>query len=192
MVILLGKGYHHKYMERHGGKIRHLSVYLLKDILSFIVNFFLSFPKLVKGISHSLLHSKQGHGFTHVYISLRTGIISSSCTYDYDQDPSVEPRKNNDHPYKNPSATVDTTSFSESLGRNPQPLSHREFPLFPFESSSLNSTSTENSANISLSPTTLELKKPPSFSLIVFHGSVVTHKRLILFVTPSSIPLENP
>ena len=112
-------------MERHGEKTRYSSVNLLQDILSFLVNIFLSFPKLVKGISHCLLHSKQGHGFTPVYPSLRTKSISSSCTYYFDQDPSVKPHKNNDHPCKNHGAIVDTASFSESLGRDIQPLLDR-------------------------------------------------------------------
>ena len=103
---------------------------------------FLSFPKLVKGISHCLLHSKQGHGFSHVYPSLRTKIIHSSCTYDFSQDPSVEPHKNNGDPCKTHGATVDIASFSESLDTDLQPLSNRECPLFSFEISSLNSTAT--------------------------------------------------
>ena len=110
-------------MERHGKKIRYSSLNLLQDILSFLVNFFLLFPKLVKEISHGLLHSKQCHGLTPVHPFLRTKGISSSCTYDFDQDPSVKPHKNNDHPCKTHGATVDTTSFSESLGRDLKPFS---------------------------------------------------------------------
>ena len=130
-------------MERHGKKLRYSSVNLLQDILSFLVIFFLSFPKLVKRISHCLLHSKQGHGFTPVYPSFRTENISSACTYDFDQDPSVEPHKNNNNPCKTHGATVDTTSFSESRGRDIQPLSDREFPLFPSQLASLNSNATK-------------------------------------------------
>ena len=160
MAILLGKWYHCKDMERRGEKIRYSSVNLLQYIVSFLVNVFLSFPKLVKGISHCLLHSKQGHGFTPVYPSLRTKSIYSSCTYYFDQDPSVKPHKNNDHSYKTVGATVDTASFSKSLGRDLQPLFDQKFPLFPFEIASLKSTSTKNSTTISLFPSTSKLKQP--------------------------------
>ena len=83
----------------------------------------MSFPNLVKGIFHCLLHSKEGHGFIPVHPCLQIESISSSCTYDFDQDPSIEPHKKNDHPCKTHGATVDTTSFSESLGRDLQPFS---------------------------------------------------------------------
>ena len=80
-------------MEKHGEKIWYSSLNLLQDILSLLVNFFLSFPKLVKEISHGLLHSKQGLGPTPVHPSLGTEGISSPCTYDFDQDPSVNLHK---------------------------------------------------------------------------------------------------
>ena len=131
-------------MERHGknkNKARKGAFSPRYLILS--RKFFLSFPKLVKEISHGLLHSKQGHGPTPVHPSLRIGYIPSPCTYDFDQDPSFNTHKNNDHPCKNHGATVDTTSFYESLGRDLQPFSDQEGHLFPFELASLSSTATE-------------------------------------------------
>ena len=145
-------------MERHGKQIRHSSLNLLQDILSFLVIFFLSFPNLVKEISHGLVHSKQGHGLTHVHPSLRTKDIPSSCTYDFYQDPSVKPHKNNDHPYKTHGATVDSASFFESLGRDLQHFSDQEYSLFPSELASLCPTSIDHPVALSLSPTALELK----------------------------------
>ena len=109
------------WLKNKGLKFESYARYL---ILSCV--FLLSFPNIVKGISHCLLHSKQGDGFTPVYPSLRTKSIPSSCTYDFDQDPLVEPHKNNDHPYKNHGATVDIVSFFESLGRHLQPLLEQE------------------------------------------------------------------
>ena len=75
-------------MEKHGKKKNKV----LKGASSprYLIlyrKFFLSFPNLVKEISHGLLHSKQGHGLTHAHPSLRTEYIPSSRTYDFDQDP---------------------------------------------------------------------------------------------------------
>ena len=95
-------------MEMHGEKIRYSSVNFLQDILSFLVNLFLSFPKLVKAIYNGLLHSKQGHRPTLIHPYLINKGISSPCTYDSDQDPLVKPHKNNDHPCKTHGATFDT------------------------------------------------------------------------------------
>ena len=103
-------------MERHGEKISYSTLNLLQDILSLLVIFFLSFPKIVKEISHYLLHSKQGQGLTPVYPSLRTKSIPSSCTYVFDQDTSAKPHKKKDHPYETHGATIyiyaDTTHLS--------------------------------------------------------------------------------
>ena len=75
-------------MERHGkNKNKELSGAYYPTYLIISHKFFLSFPKLVKEISHGLLHSKQGHGPTPMHPSLRTEGISSPCTYDFDQDP---------------------------------------------------------------------------------------------------------
>ena len=170
-------------MERNGEKIRYSSVNLLQDILSFLIKKFLSFPNLVKIFFDCLLHSKQGHGFTPIYPYLRTKTISSSCTYDFDQDPLVEPHKKGDHPCKTHCATIDTASFSESLGRDIQRLSDRECPLVPSQLVSWNSTATEQSAAISLCPTTIELTQPSSSS------SATPRNTLILSTTPASTPL---
>ena len=73
------------------------------------------FAKLVKRISQCLLHSKQNHEFTPIYLSLRTESISSSCTYDSDQDLSFEAHKNNYHPCNPHDTQVDITSFPHSF-----------------------------------------------------------------------------
>ena len=112
-------------MERHGkNKIKEIRGVSSPRYLILSCKFFLSFPKLVKEISHGLLHSKQGHRPTPIHPSLRTEGISSPCTYDFDQDPSVKPHMKNDHPCKNHGATVHTASFFESLWRDIQPFSY--------------------------------------------------------------------
>ena len=113
---------------------------------------------MVKESFHFLLHLKQGQGFTPVYPSLRTENIPLSCTYDFDQDPSIDQLKKNDHPCKNHDATIDTTSFFDPPGKDLQPSSDQECPPLPFELTSLNSISIGQYASMSLSPTTLELK----------------------------------
>ena len=94
--------------------MRYSNANLIPDILSFLVNVFLSFPRPVNFFFHCLLHSKQGHRLTLVYISLRTENISSSCTYDFGQDLSFEPHKSDDYPCKTHGTIVDNTSFSHS------------------------------------------------------------------------------
>ena len=76
--------------------------------------FLLSFPKLVKTVFHCSLHSKQNHEFTHVYPSLRTKSISSSCTFYFDQDPSFEPNDIKDNPCEPDENKVDNTSVPHS------------------------------------------------------------------------------
>ena len=113
---------------------------LLRGILFFLVNVFLSFLEIFKTNFHGLLHSKQEYRFTHVYPSLRTKNIPSSCTYEFEKDPSFEPHKQVDHPYKKHDATTDTTSFSEPPVKYLQPSSNQECPPLPSESASLNPT----------------------------------------------------
>ena len=98
----------------HGEKIRYSSLNLLQDVLSFLVNSFLYFPKFVKIVFHCLFHSNQNHGFTPVYPSLRTESISSSCTFDFDQDPSFEPHDIKYHPCEPHETKVDNTSVPHS------------------------------------------------------------------------------
>ena len=101
-------------MEMHAEKIRYSSFSFLQDVLSFFVIFFLSFRKLVKTVFHCSLHSKQNHEFTHVYPSLRIESISSSHTFDFDQDPSFEPHDIKDNPCEPHGTTVDNTSIPHS------------------------------------------------------------------------------
>ena len=78
-------------MERHGEKKnKELKGAYSPRYVILSHKLFLSFPKLVKEPSHGLFHSKQGHGPTPVHHSLRIEGISSPCTYDFDQDPSVK------------------------------------------------------------------------------------------------------
>ena len=109
----------------------------LQDILSFLVNYFLSIVELVKTIFHCLLHSKQDHGFTPVYPSLQTEIMSPSCAFDSDLDPSFELYNINNHRCEPHDTKVDTTLFpydsipSKSQNRYiPLQLSHvlHDFP----------------------------------------------------------------
>ena len=90
-------------METRDEKIRYSSF-----------RFLLSSPKLVKTVFHCSLHSKQNHEFTHVYPSLWTESISSSCTFDFDQYPSFEPHDIKDHPCEPHETTVDNTSIPHS------------------------------------------------------------------------------
>ena len=98
-------------MERHGEKIRYSTVNFLQVILSFLVNYLLSFPEHVKTIFHCLFHSKQDHGFTLIYRSLKTEIMSSSCTFNSDQDLSFESHDINDQPCEPYDTKVDTLFF---------------------------------------------------------------------------------
>ena len=159
--------------------MRYSTVNLLQDILSFLVNCFLSFPRLVKTVFCCLWYSEQGQGFTPVCPSLRTENIPSSYTPEFDQDPSVKPHNKNDPPYKTHDATVDTTSLFVPLGNDLQPQFDQEYPPLPSESASLNPIVMGQYANIALSPTTLELKQPPSFNFTVLHSSTVPHSRLL-------------
>ena len=98
----------------HDENIRYPSFSFLQDVLSFLVKIFLSFPKLVKIVFHYSLHSKLNHEFTPIYPSLRTKSISSSCTFDFDQDPSFEPHDIKDHPCEPDETTVDNISVAHS------------------------------------------------------------------------------
>ena len=83
-------------------------------MLSFLLNFFISFLKLVKRISHCLLHSKQNHAFNPIYHSLKIENISSSYAYDFEQDLLFEPHEIKKQPCEPHDTKVDTISSSHS------------------------------------------------------------------------------
>ena len=116
-------------METHEEKIRYSSFSFLQDLLSFLVNFFLSFPKIVKTVFHCSLHSKQNHEFTHVYPSLWSESISSSCTFDFDQDPSFEPHDIKYHPCEPHETIVDNTSIPHTYVSSNVPNWYRPLHL---------------------------------------------------------------
>ena len=64
-------------------KTRYLRSIFLQKILDFLVNILISFPKFIKIIHHGLFHSKQCFELNHVYPSLQTKSISSSCTTNF-------------------------------------------------------------------------------------------------------------
>ena len=119
---VLGKWAHCKNMEMHDEKIRYSSFIFLQDVLSFLVKFFLSFPKIVKTVFHCSFPSQQNHEFTHVYPSLWTKSISSSCTFDFDQDPSFEPHDIKYHPCEPHETKVDNTSVPHSPVQYSKPI----------------------------------------------------------------------
>ena len=102
-------------MERYDEKIIYSTVYLLQDVLSFLVNFFLYFPNPVKIVFHFLLHSKENHEFTPIYPSLKIERISSSFAYDFDQELLFEPHEIKDYPCEPHDTTVDITSVPHSF-----------------------------------------------------------------------------
>ena len=55
------------------------------------------------------MHSKEYHGFTFVYPSLQTENVTSSYTFDFDQDPSFEFHNINIHPCEHYDTKVDAT-----------------------------------------------------------------------------------
>ena len=116
-------------MEMHDEKIRYSNFSFLQDVLSFLVNFFLFFPKIVKIVFHCPLHSKQNHEFTPIYLSLRTESISSSYTFDFDQDPSFEPHDIKDHPCEPHETKVDNTSVPHSPVSSNIPNQYRPLHL---------------------------------------------------------------
>ena len=153
-------------METHEEKIRYSSFSFLQDV-SFFVNFFLYFPNLVKTVFHSSLHSKQNHEFTPVYPYLRTEIISSSRTFDFEQDPSFEPRDIKYHPCQPHGTIVDNTSIphssvSSNIPNRYRPLHlplilhdfptkhYKYLPKFDGESKSLTAEKMYNPLSISL------------------------------------------
>ena len=139
----------------------------LQDILSFLINYFMSIPELVKTIFHCLLHSKQNHKFTPVYPSLQTESISSSCAYDFDQELLFEPHDIKDQPCDPHDTTVDVTSFphncvSSNIQNRYRPL---QLPLILHDFPT-NTTSTFLS--LMVNPKTLQLRniyKPLSIFL---------------------------
>ena len=160
--------------------MRYSTVNFFQGILYFLVIFLLSFLRQVKGAFHFLLHSKQGHGFTPIYPSLRTESTPSSCTYDCDQDTLAEPHKKKDHPCETHGTIVDISADIVHL-------SDQERSLITSELASVNSTIKEQSAAMTLSPTTSELRKPSSFGFTVVHGSAITPAKAKLF-SPILLP----
>ena len=60
------------------------------------------------------MHSKQNHEFTPLYPSLRTESISSSCTFDFDQNHLFEPHDIKDQPFQPHDTIVEVTSLPNS------------------------------------------------------------------------------
>ena len=64
----------------HGGRSRYSSLRFFQDALSYIVSLFLYFPRLIKIYFYGSTHSEQSYEYMHVYPSLRTKSVASSCT----------------------------------------------------------------------------------------------------------------
>ena len=113
----------------HDKKMRYSSFSFLQDVLSLLVKFFLSFPKLVKTVFHCSLHTKQNHEFTPVYPSLRTESIPSLCMFDVDQYLSFKPYDIKGHPCDPLEAIVDNTSIPHSSVSSNIPNRYRTLHL---------------------------------------------------------------
>jgi hypothetical protein len=84
-------------MEEKYGKIRYSSLSLVQEVLFYVINIFLSFPKFFKIIFLHLLHSNEPQRSTLVYPSLKTVGTPPSCIADIHQAPSSEPYDVHDH-----------------------------------------------------------------------------------------------
>ena len=110
-------------MGRLVEKTRYLRFNFLQNISDFLVNISFSFLKFVRIIYHGLSHPKKSCDFTPIYPSLQTESISSSYTYDFNQDPSPQTfdiKRKLDEPHE---AMSENTSFiQDPIASNTQIL----------------------------------------------------------------------
>ena len=102
-------------MGRLVEKTRYLRFSFLQNISDFLVNISFSFFKFVRIIYHGLSHPNKSCDFTPIYPSLQTQSISSSCTYDFNQDPSPQTfdiKRKPDEPHE---AISENTSHIQDL-----------------------------------------------------------------------------
>ena len=99
----------------HAERIRYSSFYFFQDSLSCLVNLFLSFPKFIKTSFHGSFRSKQSYEYIHVYPSLWTESIASSCTFDFDQDFSPKTHDIKGHPCETHETLVNNVSIAPNL-----------------------------------------------------------------------------
>ena len=70
----------------HGERLICLILRFFQEALFCLVSLFLSFPRFIKTTFYGSTHSEQSYEYIHVYPSLRTESVTSSCTSGYGLD----------------------------------------------------------------------------------------------------------
>ena len=99
----------------YGERLRCSSLCFFQEALSCLVSLFLSFPKFIKTTFYASIRSKQSYEYIPIYPSLRTEIIASSCTFDFDQDFSPEAHDIKGHPCEPHEISVNSVSIALNL-----------------------------------------------------------------------------
>ena len=115
----------------HGERLRYLSLHFSQDALSYLISLFLSFHKFIKTAFYGSIHSEQSYEYIHIYSSLRTKSIASSCTFDFDQDFSPESHDVKGHPYESHETSVNSVSIAPNLVSPSIPSQYKPLQLPP-------------------------------------------------------------
>ena len=101
----------------HGERLRYSSLRFFQDALSCLVSCFLSFPRFIKIAFYGSIRSEHSYEYIHVYPSLRTKSIASSCTFGFDPDFSLGACDIKGHPCEPHETSVNIVSIA------PKPVS---------------------------------------------------------------------
>ena len=134
----------------HDGMSRYSGLLFFQDALSYLVILLLSFPIFIKTSFYGSTHSKQSYEYIHVYPSLRTESIASSCASDYVLEfyqgaPDVK-----GHPYEIHETSDDSLAIVPNLVSPISPSRYKPLQLppilhdFPVKYTSTSPSSTEN------------------------------------------------
>ena len=115
----------------HGERLRYLSLHFFQDALSCLVSLFLSFPRFIKTAFYGSIHSEQSYEYIHVYLSLRTKSVASSCTFGFDPDFYPGDHEVKGHPCESHETSVNSVSIVPNLVSPSLPSRYKPLQLPP-------------------------------------------------------------
>ena len=151
----------------HGERLRCSSLCFFLEALSYLVGLFLSLPRFIKIAFYGSFHSEQSYEYIHVYPSLRTKSVVSSCTFGFDLDFSPGAHDVKGHPCEIHETSDDNIAIAPNLVSPFLQAGTRHYNYLPY-SMIFPQNITSTSPNLMENPNTSLLKniyKPLNISL---------------------------
>ena len=115
----------------HGERSRCSSLHFLQEDLSYLVSFFVSFPKFIRTVFYGSTHSEQSYEYILVYPYLQTESVASSSTSGFDPDFSPRAHDVKGHPCELHETSVDSVAIAPNLVSPSFPSRYKPLQLPP-------------------------------------------------------------